>query len=179
DSTIILGTPGVTTKYNLQKLKIDDNVRVIINGPVIFNIQSALKFKGNMEVASSLRPNDIHFNIQDDQGKKEDEDIENDDHDNDGVDDSVFVDENDTRGAKVRIEKGRFYGLLYAPGSRVDLKNKAEIFGAVVGYQVKMKNDVKFHVDEASSGWVPDPLDNSTTTIVKGYSASAFSILYK
>ena len=178
DSTIILGTPGVTTKYNLQKMKIDDNVKVIINGPVIFNIQNSFKFKGDMEISSLLQPSDIHVNVQDDKGKKDDEDVENDDDDGDGVDDSVFVDDGDTKGGKVKIEKGRFYGVLYAPGSKVQIKSKAEFFGSVVGYQVKIKKDVKLHVDEAPNGWVPDPTDNTTISIVKGFSAAAFSLQY-
>jgi Tfp pilus assembly protein PilX len=179
DSTIILGTPGQVTKYNLQKFKIDDNVKVIINGPVILNIQKSLKFKGDMEPASGLRPDDIHFNVQDDRAKKDDPDIEDDDADGDGVDDSVFVDDEDTHGGKVKIEKGRFYGVLYAPGSKVDIKKNAEFFGAVVGYQIKIKQGSQIHVDESLKSWVPDPTDNTPVTIVRGYSAGGFALRYK
>lgn len=179
DGTIILGTPGQVTKYNLQKFKIDDNVRVIINGPVIFNIQKSLKFKGDMEPAAGLRPDNIHFNVQDDRAKKNDPDVEDDDDDGDGVDDSVFVDDEDTHGGKVKIEKGRFYGVLYAPGSKVDIKKKAEFFGAIAGYQVKIKQDSLIHVDESLKSWIPDPTDNTPVTIVRGYSASTFALRYK
>lgn len=179
DTTIILGTPGVITKYNLQKLKIDDDATIIINGPVVFNIQKSLKFKGKMIPSSLVHPTDIHFNVQDDTDKKNDIDVENDDEDGDGVDESVFVDDADTKGGRVKIEKGTFYGLLYAPGSKVDIKKGANIFGSVVGYQVKVKKDAKIHVDEAPNGWVPDPTDTATVTVIKGFSANAFSLRYK
>ena len=39
----------------------------------------------------------------------------------------------------------------------MDIKNQAEIFGDVAGYQVRLIKGAGIHVDESLSAWVPDP----------------------
>jgi len=188
-STVTLGVAGSTSPvvYNFHEIKLD-NSTLVIQGPVIINVTKEFKLKGAMTIASSLKPKDIRLNVQDDSGKKNDEDIEDDtydedgdvDEDDDGLSDDIYVDSGDTKGGKVKIDGGRFYSVIYAPGSKVDIKKGAEVFGSVVGYQVKVKENSKIHIDETLlSGLAETTTVTTTTQVIVGYSTGSYGLRYK
>lgn len=49
---------------------------------------------------------------------------------------------------KVKLDAA-FTGVIYAPHSKVDIKKNAEIYGAMIAHEIKMKKGVRFHYDEA------------------------------
>lgn len=59
---------------------------------------------------------------------------------------------------KIKIEenRGTFYGAVYAPYAKVEIKNSNDIYGALVGWDVKLKNKKEYGIgtlyyDEALS----------------------------
>ena len=58
------------------------------------------------------------------------------------------------RKIKIEQNQGAFYGAVYAPYAKVEIKNIDNIYGALVGWDVKLKKDKKhgignFDYDEA------------------------------
>ena len=45
-----------------------------------------------------------------------------------------------------------FYGLLYAPNSTINVHNNNEIYGAIAGNVVNLKNNNTFHSDSSVAG---------------------------
>jgi hypothetical protein len=66
-----------------------------------------------------------------------------------------------------------FYGLLYAPNSTVNAQNNNEIYGAIVGNVVNLKNNNTFHSDNSAAGLRGGPYERAVwEQCTKGSGAS-------
>ncbi|GAB3673711.1 hypothetical protein GCM10028856_28610 [Halopiger thermotolerans] len=56
--------------------------------------------------------------------------------------------------------KGKFQGVVYAPSSDLHVKSNAEVYGAVVGGQANIGNNVEIHFDKTLRTDIPIPKQN-------------------
>ena len=66
-----------------------------------------------------------------------------------------------------------FYGVLYAPNSTINVHNNNEIYGAIVGNIVSLKNNNTFHSDNSAAGLLARPYQRAVwEQCTKGSGAS-------
>lgn len=117
----------VDKKFDIgSSLLIDDS-----NGPVVVYCGKEAKFKKKASVAvESNRPEGFFVVMA--QHVEYDEDGE----------------KVKKKKTKVKIET-TFTGVVYGPEAKIELKKEAEVFGSVMGNEVKFKKGARFHYDEA------------------------------